>query len=152
MSLPKQVMDVIDAVIVLKKPEPADVAKALKVPLPLTESKLAFEKHAAVFAKGPFSDANLRYTKGTAFGQLSLTARKEPPIHRNELDLLRFGPLPGPSINPDIPPEGTVSYKFEFPAEAPNVVELIFQFTAKSKVLSAVVLAWTRAAAPPVGR
>ena len=137
MTLATEVMDVIDAVIVLKKPLPEDVSKALQTPLPLIEAKAAYDKYGATFPKGPFSTADLSFRKELGFGMLVLNSRSGQTLEQKDLDLLRFGPLPGPEINPQTPPEGTISYRFPFQEGA---LQLTFQFTKVTKKLSFVSL------------
>ena len=144
-----RVLDVVDRVIVLKRPLPDAVGSALQIAFPLTASGVVFDQHEGTFADGPFATALLKFVKAHRSGALILTARPEQPVGQTELDLHRFGPVPPPAINPHIPPEGTLSYSYEFPEDA---LTLAFAFTYRSKVLSKTVLSWGPAAKASVTR
>ena len=144
-----RVLDIVDAVIVLKRPLPDAVGAALQIPFPRTAPGVVFDTHEGTFADGPFATAELKFVKAHRSGALILTTRPALPVGQHELDLHRFGAEPPPAINPHIPPEGTVSYSYEFPEDA---LTLAFSFTYQSKVLSKTVLSWGPAAKASVTR
>lgn len=146
MSLSSEVMDLIDALVAIRTPDPTVVGKTLKVTLAETQNTPKYERHEGHLASGPFDKVETGHLKTTSLGQIVLSAREGAPVKQSELDLKRFGPLTSPIINPHVKPEGTISHEFSWDNGA---FKIIFAFRAQSKVLRDVVLAWSTPSQPP---
>ncbi len=95
--------------------------------------------HYAAAPKGNRSiarvDARIENSGARAF--VALEIAPSPPVVEGDLDLMNGPYLPDMDVNPQIPPEGAISYTFRSESE-----KIAWQFTAKTKRLRSISIAW----------
>ena len=132
------VMQLIDAAVVLPKPEPKSIDHALGIVMTRVPGPPNWELAEGSFDGGPFEKAEGSYRKDLGSGALILRARRDPSLMEFDLDLDRFGPRPTPI--PELSgPEGTSTYSYEF-GGGTKTVDL--SFAARSHRLQFVAIRW----------
>lgn len=122
----------------LAAPSHPEIERIVGVPLAKVKENKYFEFFAAEDAGAPLADVDLRIKKdGSGKGLLVLGVAEEARVSEEELALSRFGLEPRLSVNPEIPPEGTVDLAYGL-----DLVEARFQLTAKSRTLRLIAFEW----------
>ncbi len=134
------VMAKVDALVALREPRPEAVGKILGLALQMGQRS---ERFTAEPADGPFRRAFLRYYKDSEAGILVLDGRLEAALVQSDLDLSKYGPLPLGEPNPNVQPEGIVSYGFK-PGGPRKGVDVSFQFTSKTLRLYMITVEWAQ--------
>jgi hypothetical protein len=112
-------------------------AALLGAPLKPGETNPYWKKYSFELAEGPFARGELRLNTAADGALLILEPRDPPGLGPDGIDRAALGPSLGMLPNPDIPPEGTLSDYYQV-----GGVQVILQWTARSRRLRNLVLKW----------
>ena len=124
----------IETIVGLQNVSDLEVTRAFGVRLTVVHAN----SHCRFFESGPagiFEDVGLDLSLVGPSWLLSLKYIDAFRPLENEIDMSRYGPVVDVGINPDIPPEGTVTRSFDYKG-----CRLSFQFAARTKGLRAVIV------------
>jgi hypothetical protein len=145
----KEIMGIVDALVVIKDPTRDAVAKALKIPLvDAKDTTVSYEYYEGRLPSGSFDHVEAGHRPKTTYGHVFLTARDGVVVKVKDLDLDRFGPVMPPQHNPDDGKEGTTAHRYQWDNGAFMVS---FVFTSRSDQLTGVNLMWSAPKQPPKG-
>lgn len=130
---------IFDRVLALVRVEPADIAKAIGVPLKLVDQSAPMEYYEGTFPSGALETADFRLNRKTGLAILVVKPRASETVVESQVDLTRYGPIVEISSNPRMAPEGVDAIDFDVFG-----VRLAFQFTRTSRKLYSVSFQWPK--------
>lgn len=104
---------------------------------PTTENRW-WRFFAAEIGAGLFSHAELRLHQDGDRALLHLSTPRLPAPTDSELQLDRLGEPASVEVNPDLPPDGVLTYVFCLEA-----LQVSLQFTRRARELQALILQWS---------
>lgn len=121
----------------VSEPELADFEQALGGEAEAGKKNPNWQMFDFELEQGAFERADLRLVTNGQRVRLILWTPEDSALAEGELELAGWGEPRSITVNPDIPPEGTMTYFFDV-----NDVKVSVQLTRDSRRLRSMILEW----------
>jgi hypothetical protein len=131
------VREIIDQLVGLTSRDPEDLERIFSTRLVSSDDNPYSQIYDFEIPEGPFERGDLRQSVDEDKGHISLWARHELGLTKDDLDLQGWGEVENIKINPRIQPEGVDSFIYSV-----DEVKVTVQLTHQSRKLRSIALDW----------